>query len=417
MSIDIMNRIIDNLNESVESNKLDENKTCLNCNSSFVLENKNESLCPVCGESIGEKVKDSSDEKLNNVLEKYIANINDGNIDEANNLLEKSEAKLIVCEDNDLMLEKIVKVVDSSGNVTKKKVRTKKMKRTAKQKAALRKARKMAQKPSSIKKRKKAMKMRRRKGLGESIKDTRTKQITEALNSFLQDEGIITVRKKDILNVITESYTLNENSKKPDSKKISKELEKVLSSKGLNVLETGIEEDDGVLILSVVVRDCDDEVNLEEVVEELSTKINMDVDYDDPEEDEEDETLYLIDFYVINEEEEIDESIQYKSIENSNSNSSVNLSNVSEAYVGGSENIKCKINPSFIKEGQVIFDANKNTVFEALTDSTVNNKGSIELKAKIVNSANSELAVMKEGASVEIPSKANCYLLKTSPLS
>lgn len=118
--------------------------------------------CPNCG-----SLPQSDDPQTfaESILEAYDELCSECEYDEAKELLNKNNATVECDEDGNLVLEAYKIHVDASGKKTKKKVRTKKVRLSAAQKAALRKARKKAHTGKANKLRNKAMKKRRAKGL------------------------------------------------------------------------------------------------------------------------------------------------------------------------------------------------------------------------------------------------------------
>ena len=87
---------------------------------------------------------------------------------------------------------------------------------------------------------------------------------------------------------------------------------------------------------------------------------------------------------------------------------------VFESFAGSRSNVRCKLNPAFIKAGQVIFDSDSKTVFQAMTESVACD-GGFDLGIDVCNSANSKLSKLPAGAKVTLSSKGNYYLLKENP--
>ena len=83
-------------------------------------------------------------------------------------------------------------------------------------------------------------------------------------------------------------------------------------------------------------------------------------------------------------------------------------------YAGGSENVRCRLNPAFIKPGQIIYDADQHTVFKALTEA-VHQEDAIGLSIDVLNSDDQDLAGIS-GAEVSITPGGNYYLLKSNPV-
>lgn len=405
--------------------------------------------CPMCGSSLTDpdqpgvadpavepeqETQDIEQAKLESTLQEYVALIDEGKLAEAKSLLESEEAS-VICESaedgSEVMLEKFVIKVDSSGHKTKKKVRTKKMKRTSAQKAALKKARKMANKGAAKKKRKKAMKARARMGLNESIRKT---QISNAVQDLLESVGA-KVDAKALERAIHEAYHMNEAEVALPEEKATSALETIFNNHGFTVVESSAEIIDGVLVVHISVQDNDSEIYLGDVADEVeSTLQGYSVDYDEPDMDDED-GIADIDFYFVPEISVSNESAscdpedkskgedgeeeptqecskkQNESIETPNPNVAL-----FESIAGGTENVRCKMNPAFIKANQLILDAGDQTVFKALTESVATD-GGYKLAIEVCNSNNSQLADLASGAEVTLSSDGDYFLLRNNPLS
>lgn len=414
-------------------------------------------LCPVCGSTLMDPnqpgVQDSAVEdeqhteemeqaKLESTLQEYINLVDAGSMNEAKQLIESAEAKVIceACEDgtSDIMLEKFVIKVDSTGHKTKKKVRTKKMKRTAAQKAALRKARKSANKSAAKKKRKKAMKARARLGLNESIRKT---QISHAIMEMLESQGVTSVSAKAVNRAINEAYHMNGAEVQLPEEKALSTLETILGNHGLEVTDSETKVTDGVLIASVSVKDTDAEVYLGDIADEVEDSLDgYAVDYDEPD-DPDENGIVDIDFYFVpqlqvNESEDNSDDGDKKDPENKDDgkkeptnecddpkakkmNESMKVGNYDalfESMAGGVENIRCKMNPAFIKPNQVILDAGEGTVFKALTESVAVD-GGFKMAVEICNSKNAELAGLVPGAEVTLSSDGDYFLMRSNPMA
>lgn len=498
-SNDNMAKILAKLNESVEAGEpapVVTQLTCPDCGATFTYDNNTNDgtapHCPMCDTPVGDQayadgdvtqdpeleVNESVDQEvaqLETTLQEYVSMVDAGNFTEAKALLESVEATVIAenaGEDTEICLEKIVVKVDADGKKTKKKVRTKKVKRTAAQKSALKKARKQANKPGAKKARKKAMKARARMGLNER---TIKVALAESIVQHLATAGINNIAKEDLVKVMTESFhAVNEEVAVSDNDKAVTEIENVLANYGIEVLSSNNYTESGVLVVEFVLRDTESDVYLGEICDEVSTVLNADVDYDEPEDlDEEDAQVSVI-FYVMPTSETLEEKANCKKKKKVNegggkeikcpkcgsddtfptkggakkstdfskyeceecgilfdpetgkvlkesTNESVDTTKMDmlnesfNAYAGGSDNVRCRINPSFIRAGQVIFDADQNTVFEALTESVDAGKDFASLSIDVLNSQESELAGLR-GAKVELSTKGNYYLLRQNPM-
>lgn len=395
-------------------------------------------VCPVCGKKHDEctcesEKKDEDAEKLEESLNKYMECVDNGDTAGAKKILESAEANAIceAAEDGcvDVMLEKFVIKVDSEGHKTKKQIRTKKVRRTPAQKAALRKARKTANKSAAKKKRKKAMKARARMGLTESLRKART---ATAVQQLAESAGFH-LNSKDLERAINEAYKINEAEILMPDENIQSTLENVLRNKGIEILSSETEVVDGVIIDHLQVSDTDAEIFLGDIADEVAESLQgYDVDYDEPEEDDEDDKKIFIDFYFIpvltaesvEQEEEVnptEEPEGTKEVNESgdpekNESEDCEGGKIEESFemAGGLTNVRCKINPAFIKQGQVIFDADDQTVFTAMTESVSADNG-YNLAVKVNNSAKAELSALCEGAELNLEKSGRYFLLRSNP--
>lgn len=405
-------------------------------------------MCPMCGSSLTDptqpgvadpavepeqETQDIEQAKLESTLQEYVGLIDEGKLAEAKSLLESEEAS-VICESaedgtSEVMLEKFVIKVDSSGHKTKKKVRTKKVRRTAAQKAALKKARKTANKGAAKRKRKKAMKARARMGLNESIRKT---QISNAVQGLLESEGL-SISAKLLDRTISEAYHMNEAEVQLPEDKAIGALENIFNNHGFTVVESSAEVIDGVLVVHISVQDNDSEIYLGDVADEVEETLQgYSVDYDEPDMDDED-GIADIDFYFVPQ-IEVSESTDpekcdpasdpavepEQECEDKTKNESAPTANPNEALfesiAGGTENVRCKMNPAFIKANQLILDAGDQTVFKALTESVATADG-YKLAIEVCNSNNSQLADLASGAEVTISSDGDYFLLRNNPLA
>ena len=450
----ILQNINKPINEAVDTNP--KTVTCPICGATWTpdvnMEDGTAQVCPMCDHvlnpasakpegaaeeepTVTESVDTSEEAKLEESLASYMDCINSGDSEGAKAILESAEATAI-CESTDhgveVMLEKFVIKVDSTGQKTKVKVRTKKMKRTPAQKAALRKARKAANKGAAKKKRKKAMKARARMGLTESLRKSRT---INAVQKLAESAGV-SLDTKALERAINEAYDLSEAEVISNDENVLSTLETVLNDKGIEVVSSDTEVIDGVIVAHMTVRDTDADVYLGDIADEVAESLQgFDVDYDEPEDDPEDDVVD-IDFYFVpvltnestncgtkkmkkkNESEDCEDcedpedDPEGKMTEKKKCNESVDIF---ESFAGGSDNVRCKIHPAFIKAGQVIYDADEHTVFSALTESVACD-GGFSLAVEVQNSANAELAGLASGAEVSLSSSGKYFLLKDNPL-
>lgn len=450
----ILQNINKPINEAVDTSP--KTVTCPICGATWTpdvnMEDGTAQVCPMCDHvlnpasakpegaaeeepTVTESVDTSEEAKLEESLASYMDCINSGDAEGAKAILESAEATAI-CESTEdgveVMLEKFVIKVDSTGQKTKVKVRTKKMKRTPAQKAALRKARKTANKGAAKKKRKKAMKARARMGLTESLRKSRT---INAVQKLAESAGV-SLDTKALERAINEAYDLSEAEVISNDENVLSTLETILNDKGIEVVNSDTEVIDGVIVAHMTVRDTDADVYLGDIADEVAESLQgFDVDYDEPEDDPEDDVVD-IDFYFVpvltnesancgtkkmkkkNESEDCEDcedpedDPEGKMTEKKKCNESVDIF---ESFAGGSDNVRCKIHPAFIKAGQVIYDADEHTVFSALTESVACD-GGFSLAVEVQNSANAELAGLASGAEVSLSSSGKYFLLKDNPL-
>lgn len=460
---DCMLRILQNMNkpkainESVEP-EAKKTATCPECGATWTpevtMEDGSKQVCPMCdhvcnpesaedeggahvedeptvkvneSEDHGDEDKDEQD--LEESFKQYMECIDKGDAAGAKAILESIEATAICesVEDGavDIMLEKFVIKVNSEGKKTKVKVRTKKVRRTPAQKAALRKARKTANKGAAKKKRKKAMKARARMGLTESLRKSRT---INAVQKLAESAGV-TLDSKALEKAINEAYNLSEAEVMLKDENVLSTLETILRNKGIEILDSETEIVDGVIIAHLEVTDTDAEIYLGDVADEVAETLQgYDVDYDEPEDDEEDKVVF-IDFYFVPvlttesctaptvEEEPTTPATETPAevVPEGTAKVTESVEDMVESFAGGMDNIRCKINPAFIKQGQVIYDADDHTVFTALTESVACD-GGFSLAVEIQNSANQDLADLASGAEINLGATGKYFLLKNNPV-
>lgn len=431
-TLQIMNRMNESASDSTNA------VTCPICGATWVpeviMEDGTTQICPACDNIVNpeafkytdpavevESVSDAKDD-LEDAFDDYIDCVNCNDAEGAKAVLESADAKAIynsVGRDLEVMLEKFVIKVDANGNKQKVKVRTGKAKKlSAKQKAALKKARKKANTGAAKKARKKAMKNRARMGLNKKVNEA-----MEALNNL------------------------------PSADDLQSAVETILNNQGIEVISAANETDNGITAVSVSVEDPVAEVNLDDIAAELEgTMPGFDIDYDDPEVDDSDNSVDITFYFVASEQtnestnckkrrmnEYDDEDDDYDNMPDEDDdyddmsemknckrgqkracNESFGRSRrassrrMNESVAGGVNNIRCKIHPSFIKAGQVIYDADENTVFTALTES-VDYRGNYALEVDIENSTNPKLSRLASGSEISLSSNGRYYLLKNNP--
>lgn len=437
-TLQIMNRMNESANDTTNA------VTCPICGATWVpeviMEDGTTQICPACDNIVNpeafkytdpavevESVSDAKDD-LEDAFDDYIDCVNCNDAEGAKAVLESADAKAIynsVGRDLEVMLEKFVIKVDANGKKQKVKVRTGKAKKlSAKQKAALKKARKKANTGAAKKARKKAMKNRARMGLNKKVNEA-----MEALNNL------------------------------PSADDLQSAVETILNNQGIEVISAANETSDGITAVSVSVEDPVAEVNLDDIAAELEGTIpGFDIDYDDPEVDDSDNSVDINFYFVSSEQtnestnckkrrmnEYDDEDDDYDNMPDEDDdvlecddyddmsemknckrgrrracNESFGRSRrssfrrMNESVAGGASNIRCKIHPSFIKAGQVIYDADENTVFTALTES-MDYRGNYALEVDIENSTNPKLSRLASGSEISLSSNGRYYLLKNNP--
>lgn len=460
-----MSAIIRNMNESVASKTENSNMNesvadpkecvCPNCGTRFLVSEKSEDgsqvFCPTCNFQVNTQAYNNSlvdeeselVESLENTLEKYANLVESEQYEEAKLLLE-SEDVVAISDEEGVMLEKVKIIVHADGKKEKKKIKTKKKKLKGKRLAAAKKnAKKMAKSAGAKKKRAKAMKARRKKVKNEMME---TYAVTESIMNVLGTHGISNIDRSSVTRLLRENQIRMNESVVDEEDQIIGTIENALNNRGIEVLDTDVESDeDGVLAVELLVRDTESEIYLGEVSDEIAKTCNCQVEYDDPEPDEEDESLVDLTFYVISNvqlsestesstddsdlEGSENESCEKKNEcsntndkENENCNKSKNESvmvggiTLNESltyYAGGIDNVRCKLNPAFIRPGQLIYDADSKTVFKSLTES-VHSGTDYKLTIDILNSYDSNLSGVA-GADVDITADGNYFLLKSNP--
>lgn len=319
---------------------------------------------------------------------------------------------------------------------------------------------------------KKSTKARARRQLSESYRKTR---IMNAVQKLAMQEGISFSSKK-LQRAINEAYRINEAEIELPEEKAETALEKAFNDAGVTVKDCDTEVNDGVLTAHLTLEDTDAEVFLGDVADEVEDVLDgFDVDYDEPEINEDEEGEVYVDFHFVpvitseateevedepsitegEDEDDLEEcddepkkvtesrKIRGKRLHESedeevcpkcgknpcicendeededtikvNEDDDEDEKDVFESFAGGMKNVRCKINPAFIKPGQVIFDSDSRTVFKAMTESAATKKG-FGLSIDVFNSANSRLARLTEGAEVTLSTTGKYYLLRENPV-
>lgn len=149
-----------------QTDAMDDAKICPECFAEMsVVDNSDLNYCSQCGTKLQMAEDNTIEEELDIALHEYVTYMRMGRVNEAMNVLRTNEATAVTDEDGEVYLEAYKTTVDADGTRKKVKIKTKKKKLTAKQKAALRKARDKAHKAGAEKARAKAMKVRKRLGL------------------------------------------------------------------------------------------------------------------------------------------------------------------------------------------------------------------------------------------------------------
>lgn len=442
-SQDRMARIIESMNCRSQINESVAQKVCPACGSVFTFDNDttdgSEPFCPNCGFQANSEQQFSpytvdteatleesvESDEFTSVLLEYYSLVDEDRLDEAKELLASEGITLVVeSVDNtiEILEEKVVSVGPKvvGGKVIKKhktKLTPKQLK--ARAKAMKKNAKKMsraAHKPSAMKKRKKSMKVARKRGLiKESLQESY--QIRNDLRDLLESRGIFLEDYK--LNRLVRESIISEsaNSAVNTHDNIVTSIENILNNKGLEVIDELVEEDDGVVVVEVSVRDIDAEIFLGEICDEIAQEVGAEVDCEDPEADDDDSTVVDLVFYIMPIRSAVSESFESRITERS-MNESTNLVGdatyqLFESCAGGASNVRCRLDPSFIKEGQVILDADSGVVFEALSESVALDD-SYQLTIGVISTVNESFRGLT-GAVVEIESDGNYYLLKDRP--
>lgn len=447
-SDDLVGAIARNLNESVETpaSMKGEHK-CDVCGATYTVDTDeySEAVCPVCGtlpakETANADIDDQDIiDGMEELSQKYADAIKNENYDEANKIAQECDEQdtKIVTESlangaTAIVLEKYVKKVDASGNITKVKVKTKKKRLTSGQKQALRKARKTAHKGAANRKRKKAMKVRQRKGLNESLIARNIGIMSESLGRTPSAPEISDMTSK--LNFVMEALEFDE------SDKISDIIVDAFGDRNLSVIDIVPGVQGKALTFDLTIQDDPDgEVYLGEVADEVENALdNYVVAYEDPtiNEDGDVEVRFVVvdstgldescesdkeDCPECNPETEPDESTQDDKKDEGCKNESV-LVNVGDedddaldSIAGGKANILCEIDPQFLKVGQTAYDSDDKTVFTVLTAPEEVDEG-FRFSAEIIKSANQELAILPRGTKITVTPDTEYYLLRKAPL-
>lgn len=424
-----MSDIVHRINESVGE------ITCPICGAKFISSDVNNDgstpTCPVCNTPITANAYDSSSvdpeddivESYSEALSDYFDAIDNGDSSEAKSILESAGLSIEVGKDGLCTIcEKVVSTAAhfSGGKLVKKhktKLTAKQIKARSKAMKKNKKARKNAHKAGAMRKRKKSMKksMKMRESLTNSY------EIYNGIKAVLESYNI-PASKLSIMRFINESKSVNEGLT-DDMNKVVSTLETSLTNKGLHVNNSDTDTDeDGVIIVDVSVKDADTEVFLGEVADEVAEALDCEVDYDEPEDDDDEGdvslTFYLLPHSAIEEkkcnEEDCDDKDDMDDKDKKDKKDECDKNESFSEYAGGASNVRCQLNPAFIRPGQLIYDADQHTVFKALTESVHSDKG-YDLSIDVINSSDSKLSGM-EGANVSITSDGRYFLLKSNPV-
>lgn len=294
-----------------------------------------------------------------------------------------------------------------------------------------------------------------RRAIYESV---RKSQLVNSIQRLAMNEGI-TFSTKALRRAINEGYRINEDEILLPDQKAEDAIDSAFTDSGVDVKNIDTEKNDGVLTAHVTLGDNKDaQVYLGDVADKVADELKgkYDVEYDDPKISEADDDEVAVDFHLVpiitqecddqlgklkkedeseeddedqtnlkktNEDDEEDEEDQTatkktneddeEDDEDKKDTSKVNES-IFESYAGGATNIRAKINPAFIKPGQIIYDADDQTVFKALTES-VHNKSGYSVSIDVFNSNNYKLKNATPGTEATLTSRGNYFLLKSNP--
>lgn len=302
-----------------------------------------------------------------------------------------------------------------------------------------------------------------RRAICESI---RKNQIANKIQELALTEGV-TFSNRALRRAINEGYRVDEaDEEMPTSEenKIKKCIKEALEDDGVKVKDIDLEKNEGVTTAHTTIQDDPKaQVYLGDTSDKVSEALDnkYDVDYDEPQQNESDEQEVHVDFHFVpvittesdesdeptaddkiksesecddpsklhedEEDPEVDQTKKLDSISEDDDDDpkeseldkkdpeKVNES-LLESYAGGSSNIRAKIFPAYIKSGQVIYDADSRTVFEALSESVQCKRG-YSVAVDIANSGDSRLAGLESGSKVTLTPRGNYYLLKENPFN
>lgn len=452
-SDDLVGAIAHNLNESVETPaSLKGEHKCAVCGATYTVDTDEygAAVCPVCGTVPGNANADIDQQDvvdgMEELAQEYADAISNEDFDEANRIAEKCDKDdtKIVTESLDdgstgIVLEKMIKTIDASGKITKVKVKTKKKRLTSGQKQALRKARKMAHKGGANRKRKKAMKMRRRKGLSESIIARNIGILAESLGRTPNAPEISSMTSK--LNLVMEALDPS-----TEQSKIADVITGSFQDRNIGVVDITPGTQGTALTFDIVLEDNpDEEVYLGEVADEVEHALgNYVIAYEDPTTNEDgDVEVRFVAVDSTNEscknesDDECDsdncddadkcdtmpthESYHRRSRRSRRTNESVQVNvgdeddDAIDSIAGGQSNILCEIDPQFLKVGQTAYDSDDKTAFTVLTAPEEVDEG-FRFSAEIIKSANQELAILPRGTKITVTPDTEYFLLRKAPL-
>ena len=321
-------------------------------------------------------------------------------IKEAVTLVE-AEANTIIAmmTEDDSICEKVYAA--SKKVVGGKVIRKKKVKLTAKQVAARKRtmkknAAKMSRKSNTgaaKRKRAKSIKVARKKGL---IKESF--ELRDDLNQLLESKGMTISRSKlsEIVRNISESVEVEDTAEVAFEKELAIALDNILTNKGIDADSIVADTSEGLVELVAMIVDEEDlEIYLDEIAEELEDVVGTEIEFVAP--TEVDEFTKLV-FYA---KVKVAAELETPEID---TEPTVNV-------VESVEGIRCKVNPGFIREGQLIYDADEKVIFRARTSSEACDE-SFKLTIDVVDSKLNESFNDLLGVEVMVEPDGNYYLMK-----
>lgn len=429
-----INSVLEKFNESTTVNPISGKLVCPMCGTTVESEDGYSYVCPSCDFAFDvpsintpeETVEDTTVPEEPVDVGAVIEAVCDSGDFNDRSLLEGYDN--IVTDGTYALLEK-TKIVIQDGKKVKKTIRTKKKRLTAKQKAALRKARKKANTSAAKKARKKSMKLRKRMGLDESVMMDRAFKAAKAYCESVGVTASIPALRAQLHSMV-EGVTQSEIT---DA--VSRAFHKIT---GVTVDYVDVVSfDAGVAAVEVGLTSSDDiDVDIEQVIADIQSDISVDVEDFDYEEDDEDENSVVVELYIaaaMDEAEEVPPPVKTNPDEKAeeacgtkkkkvNEEEEPEEEPVQESYsnylaVGGKGNVRCTINPRFIQKGQVICDTDTNTIFTAMTEAQDYGKDQVRLAVKVHSSDDAAMCESVAGAEVALSTSGTYLLLRKNPLA